>query len=136
MGVGSAVNCFDAGERVRCWRIVADLLSGYPDGMSLIAADSLSGEPLEALRELTRSETELDELRRKHVAAARKRGATWEEIGDALGMSRQSAWEYFAKRASSRLAASAQASSDLSEDEAMEIAVAEVRQVRRKRADG
>lgn len=104
--------------------------------MSLIAADALPAEPLDALRELTRSETELDELRRQHVAAARRRGATWEEIGDALGMSRQSAWEYFAKRATSRLASSARANTDLSEEEAMKIAVEEVRAVRRKRSNG
>jgi Homeodomain-like domain len=30
--------------------------------------------------------------------AARNAGASWAEIGDALGMSRQSAWEFLRKR--------------------------------------
>ncbi|MGB7236970.1 MAG: hypothetical protein WBD41_13425 [Rhodococcus sp. (in: high G+C Gram-positive bacteria)] len=101
--------------------------------MSLIVAGALPVEPLDALRELTRSEAELDELRRIQVTEARRTGATWEQIGDALGMSRQSAWEYFAKRASERLDASAQANGDLSEEQAMELAVDEARVVRRQR---
>ena len=67
---------------------------------------------------------------------ARRAGATWDQIGDALGMSRQGAWEYFAKRAQDRLAESAALSEDLSEDEAMQLAVEEVRAVRRERRAG
>jgi len=100
--------------------------------MSLIISDALPVEPLDALRELARSELELDELRRRQVVEARHAGATWEDIGDALGMSRQSAWEYFAKRAGDRLKASAQRN-DLSEDEAMELANDEVRAARQRR---
>ena len=32
------------------------------------------------------------------VAEARTQGATWQGIGDALGITRQSAWERFGKR--------------------------------------
>lgn len=99
--------------------------------MSLIDSDALPAEPLDALRELAVSEAEIDELRRHQVAQARRSGATWEVIGEALGMSRQSAWEYFAKRGSERLEASA-SSSQLSEDEAMELALDEVQSVRRQ----
>ena len=102
--------------------------------MSLISVDALPAEPLEALSELARSEEELDELRRRQVAAARASGASWEQIGEALGMTRQSAWEYFAKRARSDLATTAALNTDLSEEEAMAIAVEEVRSVRRRRA--
>ena len=100
--------------------------------MSLIDSDALPAEPLDALRELAVSEAELDELRHRQVAQARRSGATWEDIGDALGMSRQSAWEYFAKRASERLKTSAEANGDLSEDQATELAVNEVRATRRQ----
>ncbi len=48
-------------------------------------------------------------------------------------MSRQGAWEYFAKRAHDRLAESAAANDDLSEEDAMQLAVEEVRAVRRER---
>jgi len=109
------------------------LLSRYLDRMSLLAPDSLPADPIAALRALTASETELDNLRRTQVAAARDAGASWEEIGEALGTSRQAAWEYFAKRAGDTLAEMANAHSDLSEDEAMELAVEEVRAVRRRR---
>ena len=104
--------------------------------MSLLTSDALPVDPLDALRELARSEAELDELRHQQVAAARDAGASCEEIGDALGMSRQSAWEYLAKRASEHLAAMAAASTDLSEEDAIALAVNEVKAVRRRRRRG
>ena len=100
--------------------------------MSLIAADSLPVEPLDALREVSRSEAQLDELRWNQIAAARDAGASWAAIGEALGVSRQSAWEYFTRRVSTELAANVE-NSDLSDDEAMDLAVEEVRTVRRNR---
>jgi len=100
--------------------------------VSLIAADELPVEPLEALRQVARSEAELDELRWNQIAAARDAGASWAAIGEALGVSRQSAWEYFTRRVRDDLAANV-ADSDLSEDEAMELAVEEVRAARRRR---
>ena len=111
-------------------------VSRYLDNMSVIDSTALPGAPLDALRELARTEAELDDIRRHQVAEARRTGATWDQIGDALGMSRQGAWEYFAKRAQDRLAESAAANEDLSEEEAMELAVEEVRAVRRERRAG
>jgi len=99
--------------------------------MSLIAADSLPPEPLDALREVSRSEVQLDELRWKQIAAARD-AASWASIGEALGVSRQSAWEYFTRRVSTELAANVE-NSDLSDEEALDLAVEEVRTVRRNR---
>lgn len=102
-------------------------------GMSLIAADVLPGDPLEALRELARSEPELDRLRRENVMAARAAGATWEQVGNALGVSRQSAWEYFTARIRADLAYNARANSELSVEDATQLAIEEVRSVRRRR---
>jgi len=101
--------------------------------VSLITSDELPAEPLDALRQVARSEVELDELRWAQIAAARDAGASWADIGEALGVSRQSAWEYFTRRLRDDIAANADAS-DLSEEEAMELAVEEVRAVRRDRA--
>ena len=101
--------------------------------MSLISADALPAEPLDALRKVSQSELELDELRWTQIAAARDAGASWADIGEALGISRQSAWEYFTRRASVKIAEIVAANADLSEDEAMDLAVEEVRDVRRSR---
>lgn len=104
--------------------------------MGVIATNELPADPLDALRVLTRTEVELDELRRQQVAAARAAGATWEQVGDALGVSRQSAWEYYTGRTRGELAANAASNTELSEDEAMDLAVEEVRAVRRRRRAG
>lgn len=98
--------------------------------MTVIDTAALPRDPLDALQQLARSETEIDRLRDRLVADARRAGASWTEIGKALGVSRQAAWEFFSKRAVERLEANARASG-LSEDEAMQLAVEEVRAVRR-----
>lgn len=116
--------------------LASTAMSGYPDCMSLLTPDALPADPLDALRELTRSEAELDDIRHQQVAAARDTGASWDQIGDALGMSRQSAWEYFAKRASEHLTAVAVTNTDLSEEDAMSLAVEELKAVRRRRRRG
>ena len=96
-----------------------------------VLLDRLPSDPLEALRELTRTEAELGELRRRFVVSARAAGASWDQIGESLGMSRQSAWEYFSRPARESMAARA---SSLDDDEAMRLAVEETREVRRRRA--
>ena len=98
----------------------------------MIDVDSLPTEPLEALRELSRADVELEALRRERVEAARRQGATWDQIGESLGMARQSAWEYYTRDARHVLDESA-AGSDLDEDEAMRVANEEVSRVRRRR---
>lgn len=109
--------------------------SGYPDS-SMIDIDSLPADPLEALRELSRVDSELEELRRDRVEAARREGATWEQIGESLGMSRQSAWEYYTSDARRVLTQTAAGNEDLDEGEAIRIATEEVDQVRRRRRTG
>ncbi|MDH4116759.1 MAG: hypothetical protein OEX04_02195 [Acidimicrobiia bacterium] len=100
--------------------------------MKVIAVESLPADPLEALRELSRADVELEELRRERVEAARRQGATWDQIGESLGMSRQSAWEYYT-RETRRLLEESAAGSDLDDDEAMRVATEEVSRVRRRR---
>ncbi len=100
--------------------------------MKVIDVESLPADPLEALRELSRADVELEALRRERVEAARRQGATWDQIGESLGMSRQSAWEYYTRETRRVLDESA-AGSDLDEDEAMRIAAEDVRRVRRRR---
>lgn len=101
--------------------------------MSVVSVDALPEDPLAALRELTRGEAELEAVRRAKVEAARDAGASWERVGEALGVSRQSAWEYYSSAARSQLAANVETNADLSEAGAMDLAVEEVRAVRRRR---
>lgn len=54
-------------------------------------------DPLGVLRGITRGMRKLDNALRDAVASARSRGHSWEEIADALGVTRQSAWERFAQ---------------------------------------
>ena len=100
--------------------------------MKVIDVESLPADPLEALQELSRADAELEELRRERVEAARRQGATWDQIGESLGLSRQSAWEYYTRDARHVLAERA-AGSDLDEDEARRVATAEVSRLRRRR---
>ena len=104
--------------------------------MKVIDVESLPADPLEALKELSRADVELEALRRERVEAARCQGATWDQIGESLGMSRQSAWEYYAARTRDEIASNAAANTELSEDDAMDLAVEETRAVRRRRRAG
>lgn len=63
---------------------------------TLKAWDQLSDEDL--LREMVRAHAahqNVDRAVANHVAALRARGISWARIGEALGMTRQSAWERF-----------------------------------------
>ena len=100
--------------------------------VSVISIERLPSDPLAALRELAAGEAQLDRLRREHVAAARAGGASWGEVGRALGVSEDAVLEYYFADARRDLAENASANDgDLSDEQAMELAVAEVRAVRR-----
>lgn len=99
--------------------------------MKVIDVDSLPADPLAALRELSRADVELEALRRERVEVARSQGATWDQVGESLGMSRQSAWEYYT-RETRRVLDEVAAGSELDEDEARRIATEEVSRVRRQ----
>ena len=100
--------------------------------MKVVDVESLPADPLQALRELSRADAELEALRREQVEVARRQGATWDQIGESLGMSRQSAWEYYNRQTRHVLDESA-VGSDLDEDEAMRVSTEEVSRVRRRR---
>ena len=99
-----------------------------------VLRDRLPSDPLEALRELTRTEAELGELRRRFVSDARTAGVSWDQIGESLGMTRQSAWEYFSRPVRESMALRSASSQLDDDDEAMQLAVDETREVRRRRA--
>lgn len=125
----------------------ADEFDGHTGSMSTrlehIAADADmsvaveldSDDPVELLRALKHADQQLDTWLRQYVAAARERGVSWSAIGEALGMTKQAAWEYYNADIRTILDRTASAS-QLSDDEAMKIAVDEVRTVRRERRAG
>lgn len=82
---------------------------------------------------MSRVDSELGELRRDRVEAARREGVSWEQIGEALGMSRQSAWEYYTRDARRALEQTVATNRDLGEAEALRIATKEISRLRRRR---
>lgn len=101
--------------------------------VSVISERSLPADPVEALRVLTEGEAELEQLRLDRVRAAREAGVSWARIGEVLGMSRQAAWEYYNRDLRDLLGRNAGANGELTEHDAMDLAVAETRVVRRRR---
>ena len=99
----------------------------------ILVTESLPEDPLVALRVLADSEVEIDRIRRDRVRAARAAGASWQQIGDALGISRQSAWESYTADVRTALSRNVDANESLDEAGAVELAVDEVRSVRRRR---
>ena len=60
-------------------------------------------------------------------------GQPWEQIGAALGITRQAAREFFTRDAREALAGNTDGDEQLGEDDALDLAVEEVRGVRRGR---
>jgi len=52
---------------------------------------------LDGLREARRIEHALDKVMRDVVGRAREAGCSWTEVGEALGTSKQAAWERFSR---------------------------------------
>jgi ATP-dependent protease Clp ATPase subunit len=70
--------------------------SGPAEPSGIRAWDELSDEVL--LQEMVKAHAahrNVDRAVRRHVQALRDRSVSWARIGDALGMTRQSAWERF-----------------------------------------
>jgi len=57
---------------------------------------------LERLPEAAAAGVQVESHLAMWVGAARERGISWNRIGDALGMTRQSAWERFKRQGASR----------------------------------
>lgn len=54
-----------------------------------------SSDPLGQLRGLRAADRQLDVWQRQAIARARQQGASWAEIGEALGVSKQAAWALY-----------------------------------------
>jgi hypothetical protein len=65
------------------------------NGRKLRLIGDWEADPLEGLCESAGLARAVDKLQRHLVGQARAEGQTWTEIGEALGVSRQAAWERF-----------------------------------------
>ena len=88
---------------------------------------------LDALRDSAVLQTEISCLG-PEIRRAASAGASWHQIVEAIDIDRTDAWEQLRQDVGSAIEQAARSSGALSEAEAMEIAVAEVKVVRAKRA--
>jgi len=79
----------------QCVGLCNKILAGKPappfPGWNSLADEEL----LATLRPAAAAVGTVEETLKQHVDLLRRRGVTWEKIGEALSMSRQSAWERF-----------------------------------------
>jgi hypothetical protein len=67
----------------------------HGNNLRLRTTGDWEGEPLEALRQSGRLATAVDKLTRESVHRARDAGHSWTQIGEALCITKQAAWERF-----------------------------------------
>lgn len=80
-----------------------------------------SDDPLGQLRGLRAATRQLDAWQREGIARARECGASWADIGDALGVSKQAAWSSYNQDVRDALSA-ARGRSDLDDEDAQQLA--------------
>jgi hypothetical protein len=81
----------------RCIALCNRIAAGKPSA-PFPGWDSLSdADLLKTLRPAAAALEAVEHTLREHVALLRRRGVTWERVGEALGVSRQAAWERFSK---------------------------------------
>jgi hypothetical protein len=68
---------------------------GHGQKIRLRAAGDWESEPLDGLREACRLSTAIDKLTRELVQRARDGGHSWTQIGEVLGVTKQTAWERY-----------------------------------------
>ena len=102
----------------------------YAVSVSTLSATEVQDVALNALCPIDGADVELHSRQREQVRAALRSGVTWDEIGEAAGLNGEQARVLFTASTRAALDAVAAANSDLDEDEAIELAVAEVKAVR------
>ena len=60
-----------------------------------VDADALDERPLDVLSAFASGFDALDKKMQEFVHVARSKGASWSDVGAALGMTKQSAWKRF-----------------------------------------
>jgi len=91
------------------------------DEQMRVAVELGSVDPLGQLRGLRAADRQLDLWQRDTIARARQQGASWSQIGEALGVSKQAAWKLYNDDVRGLLVEVRQRSR-LSDDEAQRLA--------------
>ena len=97
-----------------------------------------TGDPaavLDMLRDVGPCDAPLPESCRELMRAARLSGVSWDQIGDAVGLTGAQARSRFARTSPAASVSPAHLADNLSDDELMELAVTESKAVRRQRAN-
>lgn len=98
----------------------------HDDDETTVSVASTAGGPLGVLASIGTSARQISEWRRDAVAQARRDGHSWADIGRALGISKQAAWQQFNADISAMLDDIA-GRGGLTEEEASRVAVDEIR---------
>jgi len=102
------------------------------DDAHMNSVDVHDAEPLARLRELLNRERELAQTKRDLIAQARSQGRSWAEIGAALDVTKQTAWQLYNAEITSLLDRIAERS-NLDDDTASALAQDELAAVRWRR---
>jgi hypothetical protein len=70
-------------------------VTGSGRGLRLQTLGDWDSRPIDALRECCRAQTALAKATWQTVQRAREGGHSWTEIGNALGVTKQTAWQRF-----------------------------------------
>lgn len=100
--------------------------------MHMTSVNVRDADPLAGLHELLDREQELAQTKRDLIARARSQGRSWSDIGAALGVTKQAAWELYNAEITSLLDRIAERS-NLDDDTASALAQDELAAARRRR---
>ena len=97
-------------------------LDAAPDDEQVrLEVELASDDPLGQLRGLRAATHQLDAWQREAIARARERGASWSDIGDALGVTKQAAWSSYNQDVRDALS-TARGRSGLDDEDAQQLA--------------
>lgn len=91
------------------------------DGQVRLEVELESEDPLGQLRGLRAATRQLDVWQREIIARARQHGASWSDIGEAIGVTKQAAWAMYNADVRAALE-SARQRSGLSDEQAQQLA--------------